>query len=257
MLFRSQWFTSIGGSANDFPRSVAIDKSDNIYITGETKSSDFPFKYAGAGTYIDSTLGGTSDIFLLKFGADYSHKWGSYFGSSSATEEGHDVCTDPLTAQVFFTGYCAGGITMWGSTPYYSQTFGGGSVDGYVLAFTQNIVPVWATYLGYIGNDVGLTVVANDWNQLFLSGYTNSSQTGNFLNINPGGGAWFVNTYFAGSGYDCHISRFTIDPTNTIGISEYNSLIDDLMVYPNPSNGQYNYSFISTEKTVLDRKSVV
>ncbi len=113
------------------------------------------------------------------------------------------------------------------------------------------IAPVWGTYLGYLANDVGYSIVANDWNQLFLAGYTNSSQTGNFLNINPGGGAWFVNLYFAGDGDDCHISRFTIDPTNTIGINEQINPMAELAVYPNPSNGQFNYSFTSTEKTVF------
>ena len=246
-----QWFTSIGGSAQESTESIAIDKNDNIYITGETQSTNFPFKYVGAGTFIDSTLNGTNDVFMLRFGSNYSHQWGSYFGGSSSADKGYDVATDPITGQVFFTGYTTSGITMFGSTPYYSQAYGGGTVDGYILAFTQGIAPVWGTYLGYLANDVGYSIVANDWNQLFLAGYTNSSQTGNFLNINPGGGAWFVNLYFAGDGDDCHISRFTIDPTNTIGINEQINPMAELAVYPNPSNGQFNYSFTSTEKTVF------
>ncbi|OFY86590.1 MAG: hypothetical protein A3F72_08940 [Bacteroidetes bacterium RIFCSPLOWO2_12_FULL_35_15] len=249
-----QWLSSFGGNADDIATSIAIDNSNNIYITGHTQSSNFPYKYAGTGTYCDSILGGTLDAFMFKYGANLDRKWGSYFGGASSGEQGADVATDPISGRVFFTGYTTdNAIPFFSSTPYYSQSFGGGSskADAYILTFSQTTVPIWGSYLGYTSNERGLALVANHWNQMFLVGYTSSAQTGNFLNINPGGGAWFINTYFAGDGNDCHISRFTIDPTNSIGINEYSSPNQELAVYPNPSNGQFNYIFSSTEKMIF------
>lgn len=247
-----QWLTSFGGSGIDGVRSIALDLNDNIYLTGYTYSGDFPYKYVGPGTYCDSTLGGTRDAFLFRYSNSLSRQWGSYFGGADNTETGWDVTTCPLTAQVFFTGYTAdNAISFFGSTPYYSQSYGG-SVDGYVLTFSENIAPMWSTYLGYSSYDIGYSVAVNNFHELFLAGYTSSDQTGNFLNIDPGSGAWFVNSRAVGSGsLDAHISRFTIDSVVT-GIHESIGFNPDmnLIVYPNPSSGQFNYSFVTAEKVV-------
>ena len=247
-----QWSTLYGGGGSDEAHSIAIDKDDNIYVTGFTQSNDFPFKYAGTGTYCDSVIGGTQDIYMLRFDADLSLKWASFFGGSAGGEQGYDVTTDPITGDVFFTGYTNNsGVTFFGSTPYYTQSYGGGGYpDAYILSFTNSIVPVWGSYIGYNNWDDGYSIVANNWNQLFLVGSTKSAQSGNFLNMDPGGGAWFVNYYFGAPGYDCHISRFTIDPTNQIGIQENYFSVGQLLVYPNPSSGLFNFKMSSKDQKV-------
>ncbi|MCX6623547.1 MAG: SBBP repeat-containing protein, partial [Acidobacteria bacterium] len=53
--------TYIGGSGQDTGRAIRVDASGNIYLAGETDSSNFPLK-----SPIQPRLGGVTDAFVLK-----------------------------------------------------------------------------------------------------------------------------------------------------------------------------------------------
>ena len=59
--------TYIGGSGNDGGTSVAVDRIGNAYVTGGTRSSNFPTVNA-----YNSTYGGEEDCFVLKLSPDGS-----------------------------------------------------------------------------------------------------------------------------------------------------------------------------------------
>src|SRR5215469_4644853 len=54
--------TLLGGSSDDFANGIALDSSNNAYVTGQTKSSNFPTT-SGA---LQTALNGTSDAFVAK-----------------------------------------------------------------------------------------------------------------------------------------------------------------------------------------------
>ncbi len=56
--------TYLGGSSGDTGNSIAVDSSDNIYVAGDTFSTDFPTKNA-----LQSVIHGFRDAFVLKIGA--------------------------------------------------------------------------------------------------------------------------------------------------------------------------------------------
>ncbi|OGL44249.1 MAG: hypothetical protein A2161_01420 [Candidatus Schekmanbacteria bacterium RBG_13_48_7] len=55
--------TFIGGSFDDYARGIAIDTSQNIYLSGWTRSNDFPMSHWS----FDNTFNGGEDVFVLKF----------------------------------------------------------------------------------------------------------------------------------------------------------------------------------------------
>jgi hypothetical protein len=57
--------TYLGGNAVDAPDGIAVDASDNVYVTGFTNSTDFPVTQGS----FQNQLGGNYDAFVMKIGA--------------------------------------------------------------------------------------------------------------------------------------------------------------------------------------------
>ena len=66
--------TYLGGSGTDFGYAVNVDDTGDIYVTGQTKSDDFPVQSA-----LDDDLAGASDAFVTRIG------WGGLMISKTAT----------------------------------------------------------------------------------------------------------------------------------------------------------------------------
>ena len=62
--FRLGYTIFIGGSGDDWGKSIFVDDSGNIYITGTTQSEDFP---TTNGAYQTKYGGGYTDVFVCKF----------------------------------------------------------------------------------------------------------------------------------------------------------------------------------------------
>ena len=93
--------TYLGGDGYDVGRGIAVDASGNAYVTGSTRSTDFPTH----DPYQDTFGGGTIDAFVTKLSsAGDTLSYSTYLGGSNGMDEGDGIAVD-ASGSVFVTGY--------------------------------------------------------------------------------------------------------------------------------------------------------
>jgi len=120
----------IGGANSDEVWGVAIDKNDNIYLTGRTVSASFPVT---TGAY-QTNKNGQYDAFVVKLNPAASSLIYATFLGGSADDYGNDIATD-LAGNAYVTG-----VTWSSDFPVvsgYSTTFGG-QRDVFVAKLSPN-----------------------------------------------------------------------------------------------------------------------
>ena len=202
------WSTYYGGSNNEDGYSLSCDNSGNVFVTGWTRSADFPFK--NAGTYIDSTLGGNADIYILKFDNAGNDKWATLYGGSDI-ETSNTIACDNL-GNVFLTGpTLSSDFPLLDAGGYIDNTLGGVR-DAFILQFDTAGNALWATYYGGSGNEFredlsssGYIAFLNDscFNSIYISFETFSND---ITTLNPGCG--YTDSTFGGN-VDVFITNFS------------------------------------------------
>ncbi len=139
------WFTYLGGSTSDRANSVAIDGSNNIYVTGSTSSTDFP---TTTGVFKTTNAGGT-DAFLTKLNSAGGVGFSTYLGGG-ATDNGNGVAVDSTAAYVVGTTGSSN-FNGVGGAPLYD--------NGFITKISSTGVHQWSKYIGGNGGD-GASAVA-------------------------------------------------------------------------------------------------
>ncbi len=82
------WSSYLGGASIDDGAASRSTAAGNAFVTGQTKSLDFPT----SGGF-DTTLGGSDDAFVTKISGAGVLLWSSYLGGSNY-EEGRGIAVD-------------------------------------------------------------------------------------------------------------------------------------------------------------------
>ena len=146
-----QWTKQLGTSANDFGYGVTVDSSDNIYVTGTT----------GGGLDGNTHLGGSWDIFLVKYYDNGTKQWTQQLGTSS-DDQGYGVTVDN-SSNIYVTGYTSGGLN--GNTNY-------GNKDIFLVKYNSSGTKQWTKQFGTSSWDEGLGVTADSSDNIYVTGYT-------------------------------------------------------------------------------------
>ena len=204
------WGTYFGGSNDDESRSVAVDASGNVFITGYTGSTS---GIATSGAY-QTILNYYIDAFLTKFSSLGNRIWSTYYGGDSV-----DICygvNADCKSNVFITGYTysTSGIATTGA----NQTRIGGGYDAFIAKFSQLGLRLWSTYFGGSNYDYCTSISTDESSNVFITGTTQSTMgiatSGGYDTSYNGGytdvflakfsqlGHILWSTYFGGSNYD-------------------------------------------------------
>jgi hypothetical protein len=163
--------TYLGGSGNErfyFVRTIAIDYSGYIYVSGTTQSSDFP---TSPDAY-DRLISGTADVFVSKLSADLTTLVASTYLGGSSTEARASIALDE-NGNVFVAG-----TTYSNNFPCSDGAFDqyyAGTCDFFVSKFDANLSTLLAsTYLGEIYREDYPSILIDNSGNVVVSGATGS-----------------------------------------------------------------------------------
>jgi len=233
--------TFFGGSdAEENAQNIVIDEFDNIYLSGWTRSIDFPI----TPDALNTTHNGKWDAFISKLAANGSSLlYSTYFGGSEI-ERGMVIERD-LNNNIYI-----GGETFSLDLPITPDAFDpvGKSADGFFAKVSPNGSELlYSTYVSGSNNekidDIAIDEVNND---LYIIGTTwssdlkvtsnsydwtfNGEEDGFVMKIATSGELGY-STYIGGLGLD-GFEKILLDGNNDIYLMGYSSSTD----YPTTSN---------------------
>jgi hypothetical protein len=208
--------TYVGGDDNDSGIAIAVDANGNAYITGGTKSNDFPVTQTA---FQEANNGGTN-AFITGLNATGTDVLYSTFLGGSFTDRGNAIAVD-ASGFVYVAGHTNSDDfpTMNALQP----NFGGGLDNGFVAKLNpQASGPdslIYSTFLGGSGSDKALGIGVDSQGNVYVAGETSSAadfpvvnalqpnygggaSNGFVAKINSAGTAFLFATFFGGSGGD-------------------------------------------------------
>jgi hypothetical protein len=156
--------TYLGGGNGEFGYGIAIDGSDNAYVTGYTYSTDFP-----TVSPLQSTNGGGGDIFVSKLNAAGSALVYSTYLGGSLFDGGYGIAVDGA-GNAYVTG-----VTVSTNFPTASALFG--SYAGFGDAFVAKLnaagsALMYSTYVGGGAEDDGYRIAVDGAGNAYVAGLT-------------------------------------------------------------------------------------
>lgn len=160
--------TLLGGNADDFGYGIALDAAGNIYVTGTTASaSNFPVTQAA----LQPRIGGGTDAFIVKLGANLSLLYSTYLGGSG-DDTAYGIAVDAGGA-VYVAGQTKSADFPAAGT---SQKQLNGPSDVFVAKLKADGTALeWSTLMGGSGDDVAYALALDGGGNLYLTGATTST----------------------------------------------------------------------------------
>ncbi|WP_309495487.1 SBBP repeat-containing protein [Mechercharimyces sp. CAU 1602] len=166
--------TYLGGFNIDEGFAIAIDASNNAYITGNTMSTNFPVTSGAFQTLSPSSL--TVNAFVSKLNPTGSSLlYSTLIGGAADTFSGGKGIAVDASNQAYISG-----DTNTGSYPTttgaFQTLFGGGTADAFVTQLNAaGSALIYSTLLGGSDTDQGNGIALDASNQAYICGETEST----------------------------------------------------------------------------------
>ena len=167
--------TFLGGSGSEIGYSLTLDRSGNVYVSGETSSTDFPITSGTYDTSCSNCGSYDSDVFVSKLNSELTGLLASTYLGGTSYDRGYSLFLD-TNGNVYATGYTSS--TDFPTTSgAYDTSFNGGSYDVFVLKLDGGLTTLLAsTYLGGSGSyDYGYSLSLDTNGNVYVTGYTEST----------------------------------------------------------------------------------
>jgi hypothetical protein len=243
----------------DFGNAIAVDASGNIYVAGESDTTDFP---TTAGAFKTTFGGGNADGFVTEISAAGTLAYSTYLGGTG------DEAVFGIAVDGSGNAY-VGGLTTsldFPTTPGAFKTMGDPDVaiDGFVTKL--NATGSAQVYSTYLGGDMGaqglgsaVTSIAVDANgDAYVTGLTDTKDfpllnalspgmldQGNPLytdaivtQLKPDGSGLIYSTYLGGSSDD-QGNAIAVDANGNAYVTGITDSVDFPTVSPLPGQGSY------------------
>ncbi|MCK5560281.1 MAG: SBBP repeat-containing protein, partial [Thermoplasmata archaeon] len=161
--------TFVGGNDNDYGYDITLDSGGDVYITGFTESTDFPYT---PGAY-DTIQNGGIDVFVFRLnpaGSGSSDLVYSTFIGGSVSQWGAGIVLDP-GGNAYVSGPTIS--TDFPITPGSYDDIHNGNWDGFVVKLDPTgSTLLYSTFFGGTNEDSVTGIAIDDNGNVFTTGYT-------------------------------------------------------------------------------------
>ncbi len=168
---------TMGGTNSDYGRSVAVDSSGNIYITGSFQET---VDFNPVGTADSHTSAGLEDIFLTKINADNSYEYTKTMGGTDH-DEGQSVAVDG-SDNVYITGYFSGANADFNPGAETDNHTSAGLEDIFLTKIESDGSYGYTKTMGGTDHDEGQSVAVDGSDNVYITGYFSGANA----DFNPG-----------------------------------------------------------------------
>lgn len=271
--------THLGGSSDDYPHSMVVNDSNELYVLGSSASTDFPT----TGTAYSTANSGSYDLVISALSSDGSSLIAStYIGGSSLDGQNSplsDNYGDTYKGEIYIdpngSVYVASMTTSadFPTTPGAIQPAIGGSQDGLLIKLPADLSALsWSTFLGGSGEDAAYSVICDSNDDVYVVGtgstgytttagtyapaYLGGSQDGFVAHISNDGSTLIASSFVGTSGRDqayfVQVDKF--DQVFVNGQSD-GGMTSSAGCYSGPSSGSFIQQF-SSDLTALNFTSI-
>jgi hypothetical protein len=172
--------TYLGGESADAAYGIALDSSNDVYVTGFTYSTNFPTSPNALQSHLAciNSIYFNANAFVTEISAAGTNLlYSSYFGGTNF-DQGEGIAVDNSN-YVYVTGFTAS--TNFPNTNAFQPYLNGAtnltsSYDAFVAKFTPSCTGlVYSTFLGGTNNDVANHIAVDGSGNAYVTGWTVST----------------------------------------------------------------------------------